>query len=65
MKAAELKVEVEFDFIGPAFVEEDFEVSLSIRNDDIMELEVFLDILLQPEVDDSGLSGFSCSVRLG
>lgn len=51
------QVEVAISHEGPAYIGEEFPIEINITNQDDRELEVVLDVLLQPtEIDEAGRS---------
>ena len=52
VRPRELAVRVGTEFAGPAYLDELFAVSVDVTNEDRVEVEVFLDLLLQPGEDD-------------
>ncbi|KAM0752891.1 hypothetical protein T439DRAFT_323501 [Meredithblackwellia eburnea MCA 4105] len=48
-----LQVTAIIDHKAPAYLDEEFDIDIDVQNDDAVEIEVFLDILLQPGEDDS------------
>lgn len=49
------KVQVAISHDGPAYIGEEFPIDINITNEDDRELEVVLDVLLQPtEIDEAG-----------
>jgi len=57
VKHREHLLKVVFNHNAPAYLDEDYPVEIEITNIDTRELEVAIDLLLQPtEVDDAGKS---------
>lgn len=53
VKQKQHDVNVKFIHDDHAFVDERFPVTISVTNMDTLELEIFVDVLLQPSEDDS------------
>lgn len=57
----ELRTSVETSFAGPAYLGEEFPVSVEVKNEDEVDVQVFLVIFLQPSDDGSGASSSKLS----
>ncbi|KAI5481898.1 hypothetical protein MNV49_000175 [Pseudohyphozyma bogoriensis] len=53
VRPRELQLSVSIDHASPAYLDEEFAVNVDVVNEDEVEVEVLLDILLQPGEDDS------------
>ena len=51
------RIQVAISHDGPAYIGEEFPIEINITNEDERELDVVLDVLLQPtEIDEAGAS---------
>ena len=59
------RIQVAISHDGPAYIGEEFPIEINITNEDERELDVVLDVLLQPtEIDEAGASYVKNSLRL-
>lgn len=53
VRVRELNLVVDVIYTAPAYLDEEFAISVSVVNNDALEIDTVLDILLQPGADDS------------
>ena len=53
------RIQVSISHDGPAYIGEEFPIEIDVTNNDDRELDVTVDVLLQPtEIDEAGESSF-------
>ena len=49
-------MKISFNHEGPAYLDQDYPITIEVTNTDIRDLDIVVNILLQPtEIDDAGM----------